>query len=135
MFVRAALEGIRVLDVTQVMAGPFCAMLLCDMGADVIKVEGPQGDSARRMAGGTGDDSAAFNAVNRGKRGIVVDLKTEQGVKVLRRLSKSADILIENYRPGVMKRFGLDYEELRGNNPLTLHCSELLSLLSYSPFI
>ena len=123
MFVRAALEGIRVLDVTQVMAGPFCAMLLCDMGADVIKVEAPQGDSARRMAGGDGDDSAAFNAVNRGKRGIVVDLKTEQGVKVLRRLSKSADILIENYRPGVMKRFGLDYEELRGNNPLLIYAS------------
>ena len=119
----AALNGIRVLDVTQVMAGPFCAMLLCDMGADVIKVEAPQGDSARRMAGGDGDDSAAFNAVNRGKRGIVVDLKTEQGVKVLRRLSKSADILIENYRPGVMKRFGLDYEELRGNNPRLIYAS------------
>ncbi len=112
----AALDGIRVLDVTQVMAGPFCAMLLCDMGADVIKVEAPQGDSARRMAGGTGDDSAAFNAVNRGKRGIVVDLKTEQGVKVLRRLSKTVDILIENYRPGVMTRLGLDYETLRENN-------------------
>ena len=119
----AALDGIRVLDVTQVMAGPFCAMLLCDMGADVIKVEAPQGDSARRMAGGDGDDSAAFNAVNRGKRGIVVDLKTEQGVKVLRRLSKSADILIENYRPGVMKRFGLAYEELRGNNPRLIYAS------------
>ena len=118
-----ALDGIRVLDVTQVMAGPFCAMLLCDMGADVIKVEAPQGDSARRMAGGDGDDSAAFNAVNRGKRGIVVDLKTEQGVKVLRRLSKSADILIENYRPGVMKRFGLDYEELRGNNPRLIYAA------------
>jgi len=119
----AALDGIRVLDVTQVMAGPFCAMLLCDMGADVIKVEAPQGDSARRMAGGTGDDSAAFNAVNRGKRGIVVDLKTEQGVKVLRRLSKTADILIENYRPGVMKRLGLDYEALRENNPRLIYTS------------
>ena len=119
----AALDGIRVLDVTQVMAGPFCAMLLCDMGADVIKVEAPQGDSARRMAGGTGDDSAAFNAVNRGKRGIVVDLKTEQGVKVLRRLSKTADILIENYRPGVMKRLGLDYETLRENNPGLIYAS------------
>ena len=105
----AALNGIRVLDVTQVMAGPFCAMLLCDMGADVIKVEAPQGDSARRMAGGAGDDSAAFNAVNRGKRGIVIDLKTEQGVQVLRRLSESVDILIENYRPGVMKKFGLRF--------------------------
>ena len=99
----AALDGIRVLDVTQVMAGPFCAMLLCDMGADVIKVEAPQGDSSRRMAGGSRNDSAAFNAVNRGKRGIVIDLKTSDGAQVLRRLSQSADILIENYRPGVMK--------------------------------
>ena len=73
---RTALEGIRVLDVTQVMAGPFCAMQLCDMGADVIKVEPPGGDSTRRMAGASGDDSAGFNAVNRGKRGIVLDLKT-----------------------------------------------------------
>ena len=120
---RAALDGIRVLDVTQVMAGPFCAMLLCDMGADVIKVEAPQGDSARRMAGGTGDDSAAFNAVNRGKRGIVIDLKTEQGVQIFRRLSESADILIENYRPGVMKRLGLSYEQLSEQNPRLIYAS------------
>ena len=73
---RTALEGIRVLDVTQVMAGPFCAMQLCDMGADVIKVEPPDGDSTRRMAGAAGTDSPGFNAVNRGKRGIVLDLKT-----------------------------------------------------------
>ena len=72
---RTALEGIRVLDVTQVMAGPFCAMQLCDMGADVIKVEPPGGDSTRRMAGASGTDSAGFNAVNRGKRGIVLDLE------------------------------------------------------------
>ena len=73
---RTALEGIRVLDVTQVMAGPFCAMQLCDMGADVIKVEPPGGDSARRMAGASGTDSPGFNAVNRGKRGIVLDFKS-----------------------------------------------------------
>ena len=76
---RTALEGIRVLDVTQVMAGPFCAMQLCDMGADVIKVEPPGGDSTRRMAGASGPDSAGFNAVNRGKRGIVLDLATTRG--------------------------------------------------------
>jgi formyl-CoA transferase len=119
----AALDGIRVLDVTQVMAGPFCAMLLCDMGAEVIKVEAPQGDSSRRMAGGSGNDSAAFNAVNRGKRGIVIDLKTSDGAQVLRRLSQSADIVIENYRPGVMKRLGLDYEELSGDNPRLIYAS------------
>ena len=109
---RTALEGIRVLDVTQVMAGPFCAMQLCDMGADVIKVEPPGGDSTRRMAGASGDDSAGFNAVNRGKRGIVLDLGTPRGQDAMRRLLASADILIENYRPGVMRRFGLDYATL-----------------------
>src|SRR5437868_12817189 len=92
-----ALAGIRVLDVTQVMAGPFCAMQLCDMGADVIKVEPPGGDSTRRMAGASGSDSPGFNAVNRGKRGIVLDLKTPLGQRAFRRLARRADILIENY--------------------------------------
>ena len=71
-----ALEGLRVLDVTQVMAGPFCAMVLADLGADVIKVEPPAGDSTRQMPGAVGSDSPSFNAVNRGKRSIVLDLKT-----------------------------------------------------------
>ena len=71
-----ALDGLRVLDVTQVMAGPFCAMMLADLGADVIKVEPPGGDSTRRMPGAVGGDSPSFNAVNRGKRGIVLNLKT-----------------------------------------------------------
>jgi crotonobetainyl-CoA:carnitine CoA-transferase CaiB-like acyl-CoA transferase len=75
----SALHGVRVLDVTQVMAGPFCAMQLCDLGADVIKIEPPEGDSTRRMAGAAGTDSAAFNAVNRGKRGIVLNLKASAG--------------------------------------------------------
>ena len=108
----AALEGIRVLDVTQVMAGPFCAMQLCDMGAEVIKVEPPGGDSTRRMAGASGSESAAFNAVNRGKRGIVLDLKSPAGQHAFRRLLLTADIVIENFRPGVMKEFKLDYESL-----------------------
>ena len=76
---RGALDGIRVIDVTQVMAGPFCAMLLADLGADVIKIEPPDGDSTRRMAGAVGTDSPSFNAVNRGKRGVVVNLKTPEG--------------------------------------------------------
>ena len=118
-----ALSGVRVLDVTQVMAGPFCAMLLCDMGADVIKVEAPAGDSARRMAGARGDDSAAFNAVNRGKRGIVLNLKTDGGRTALRRLAVSADVLIENFRPGVMARFGLDYADLRPGNDRLIYTS------------
>ena len=120
---RTALEGIRVLDVTQVMAGPFCAMQLCDMGADVIKVEPPGGDSTRRMAGASGNDSAGFNAVNRGKRGIVLDLGTPRGQDAMRRLLPSADILIENYRPGVMRRFGLDYATLAEQYPALIYAS------------
>lgn len=118
-----ALQGVRVLDVTQVMAGPFCAMLLCDMGADVIKVESPAGDSSRRMAGARGGDSASFNAVNRGKRGIVVDLKAPGGGAVLRRLAAGADVFIENYRPGVLGRLGLGHDALRELNPRLVYAS------------
>ena len=120
---RTALEGIRVLDVTQVMAGPFCAMQLCDMGADVIKVEPPGGDSTRRMAGASSGDSAGFNAVNRGKRGIVLDLGAPGGRTAMRRLLAGADVLIENYRPGVMRRLGLDYDTLAGDHPALIYAS------------
>lgn len=118
-----ALGDVRVLDVTQVMAGPFCAMLLCDMGAEVIKVESPAGDSSRRMAGARGGDSASFNAVNRGKRGIVIDLKAPGGPDVLRRLAASADVFVENYRPGVLARMGLDHDALRALNPRLVYAS------------
>ena len=118
-----ALEGIRVLDVTQVMAGPFCAMQLCDMGADVIKVEPPGGDSTRRMSGASGNDSPSFNAVNRGKRGIVLNLKTPLGQEAFRRLARRADVVIENYRPGVMRRFGLDYGVLARDHPRLIFVS------------
>ncbi|MCY4637154.1 MAG: CoA transferase [Acidobacteria bacterium] len=117
------LQDIRVIDVTQVMAGPFCAMLLCDMGAEVIKVESPAGDSTRRMAGASGNDSASFNAVNRGKRGIVIDLKAAGGPDVLRRLAAGADVFIENYRPGVLGRLGLDHGSLRELNPRLVYAS------------
>ena len=123
MTIGGALEGIRVLDVTQVMAGPFCAMQLCDMGADVIKVEPPEGDSTRHMAGASGTDSPGFNAVNRGKRGIVLDLKTAAGQQAFRRLAQRADILIENYRPGVMRSFGLDYPSLAADHPALIYAS------------
>ena len=105
------------------MAGPYCALQLCDMGADVIKVEPPGGDSTRRMAGAIGTESAAFNAVNRGKRGIVLDLKTSFGREALTKLSDRADILIENYRPGVMKALGLDYETLSPRHPELIYTS------------
>src|SRR5262245_56856916 len=105
------------------MAGPYCAMQLCDMGADVIKVEPPGGDSTRRMAGAVGTESASFNAVNRGKRGIVLDLKSPLGREAFLRLTSRADILIENYRPGVMRSLGLDYETLGPRYPALIYAS------------
>ena len=118
-----ALDGLRVLDVTQVMAGPFCAMQLCDMGADVIKVEPPEGDSTRRMSGARGSDSPSFNAVNRGKRGVVLNLKAPSARDALRKLARRSDVLIENFRPGVMKNFGLDYESMAADNPGLVYAS------------
>jgi len=118
-----ALEGLRVLDVTQVMAGPFSAMLLADLGADVIKVEPPSGDAARQFAGALGKDSSSFNAVNRGKRSLVLNLKVAGGRDAFSRLAGSADILIENYRPGVMTDLGLDYPALAEVNPRLIYAS------------
>ena len=118
-----SLDGIVVLDVTQVMAGPYCAMLLSDMGARVIKVEPPDGDSTRAMAGARGGDNPAFGAVNRGKLGVVLDLSQEAGRDVFFRLARQSDILIENFRPGVMKRLGLDYPTLALENPRLIYAS------------
>ena len=118
-----ALDGLRVLDVTQVMAGPYCAMVLADLGADVIKVEPPAGDSTRVMPGASGRDSPSFNAVNRGKRGIVLNLKTPAGRDVLLRLARATDIVIENYRPGVMAALGAGYEALAAVNPRIIYAS------------
>lgn len=105
------------------MAGPFAAMLLADLGADVIKVEPPSGDSTRQMPGGVNGDNPAFNAVNRGKRSIVIDLKHARGPDILRRLARATDILIENYRPGVMPALGLGYEALAAVNPRLIYAS------------
>lgn len=105
------------------MAGPYCAMLLADMGARVIKVEPPAGDSTRAMAGAKGSESAAFNAVNRGKLGIVLDFSRPEAIETYKRLARTADILIENYRPGVMARLGLDYTSLSADNPRLIYAS------------
>jgi len=118
-----ALAGLRVIDLTQVMAGPFCTMLLADFGADVIKIEPPNGDSTRTMPGAVGTDSPSFNAVNRGKRSVVVNLKTDEGVAAVRTLARTADIFVENYRPGVMKTLGLDYASLSTLNPRLIYAS------------
>ena len=117
------LEGIVVVDATQVMAGPYCAMLLADMGARVVKVEPPGGDSTRAMAGGADGESQAFNGVNRGKRGLVLNLRSAEACDVFRRLAGRADIVIENFRPGVMARFGLDYPSLSAHHPGLIYAS------------
>ena len=119
------LTGIRVLDLTQMMAGPFCTMLLADMGADVVKIEKPDGGDDTRRAGPPfiGDDSAAFLGINRNKRGMVVDLKSEGGASVLRRMMADADVLVQNMRPGAMNRMGLGYDDVRALYPSLIYCS------------
>lgn len=122
---RAALEGIRVLDVTQIMAGPFCTMLLADLGAEVIKIENPRGgDDSRRMAPPYyNGESAAFIAMNRNKYGIAVDIRTPPGKEVLWRCIETADVLVENFRPGTMARLGFGFEEVHARYPALIYCS------------
>jgi crotonobetainyl-CoA:carnitine CoA-transferase CaiB-like acyl-CoA transferase len=121
-----ALGGLRVLDLSQVMAGPFCCMLLADMGADVIKVEPPVvGDQTRRSMGFRmkGEDSPGFLALNRNKRSIALNLKSPAGREIFYRLVDSADILVENARPGVMARLQADYDTLSKRNPRLIYAS------------
>ncbi len=119
------LSGLRVIDLTQVMAGPFCCMLLGDMGADVIKVEPPKGDQTRGSMGFRmkGADSPGFLALNRNKRSVTLDLKTARGHQMLCELVRTADILVENYRPGVAKRLGIDYDSMAAINPSLVYAS------------
>ena len=120
------LTGIRVLDVSQVMAGPFCCMLLGDLGADVIKIEPPGvGDSTRRSMGFRlkGEDSPGFLALNRNKRSIALDLKDPADREVLNALVKTADVLVENGRPGVAARLGMSWEQVSAINPRLIYAS------------
>jgi crotonobetainyl-CoA:carnitine CoA-transferase CaiB-like acyl-CoA transferase len=119
------LKDVKVIDLSHIMAGPACSMLLADMGADVIKVERmPDGDDSRRMVPpAIADQSAAFLIMNRNKRGIALDLRTEGGRNVLSRLLKNADVLIENFRRGTMERMGLGYDALHALNPKLIYCS------------
>lgn len=119
------LRGVKVLDLTHVMAGAYCTMLLADLGAGVIKIEKPRtGDDTRRMGMMTSHgESAAFMAVNRNKRSAVIDLKSHEGVEVLLRLASTADILVENFRPGTMQRLGLGYDALAAVNLGLVYCS------------
>ena len=120
------LAGVKVLDICQVMAGPFACMLLADLGADVIKIEPPKGGDQTRGSMGfrmKGDDSLGFLNMNRNKRSLTLNLKSEAGKSVLMKLVKEADILIENYRPGAMKRLGLGYDVLKEINPRLVYTS------------
>ena len=121
---RNALEGLTVIDFTQIGAGPTCTMLLGDMGARVVKVEPPEGELGRSLGPAwIGDDSALFHAFNRNKLGLCLDLKSPEGRAVAKRLVAQADVLIESMRPGVMKRLGLGYDDLAADNPRLVYCS------------
>ena len=117
------LTGVKVLDLTRVVSGPFGTTLLADFGADVIKVETPEGD-VTRITGimGKGENPYFVN-LNRNKRDIVVDLRTEEGKEIIRRLAQRADVLAENFRPGVMEKMGLGYEALRKTNPRLIYAA------------
>ncbi|MFN3219966.1 MAG: CaiB/BaiF CoA transferase family protein [Acidimicrobiales bacterium] len=115
-----ALDGLRVLDVTQVMAGAYCGMLLADLGADVVKVERPGIGDMTRWAG---DGVDAFATMNRNKRSIAIDYRNPDGAATLRRLAESADVFVENHRPGTLARHGLGADDLRALNPRLVYCS------------
>jgi formyl-CoA transferase len=121
------LNGIHVLDLSRVLAGPYCTMVLGDLGADVIKVESPEGDETRGwgppFVGEAQKESAYYLCVNRNKRSIVVDFKTENGLTILRELVKRSDVLVENFRPGTLARFSLDFGSLTALNPNLIYCS------------
>src|SRR3954468_14104008 len=117
-----ALSGLKVLDCTHVIAGAYCSLILADLGADVVKIEPPGGESTR----GIGVDRGAFRAfdfVNRNKRAIALDLSTGAGAAVVRKLAETADVFVENYRPGAMDRMGLGYAALAKVNPRLIYCS------------
>ncbi len=124
----APLEGIRVIELARILAGPWAGQTLADLGADVIKVEAPEGDDTRRWgppfldAGGE-RTAAYFHATNRGKRGITCDFRTPEGQETVRKLVADADVLIENFKVGGLKKYGLDYESLRQVNPGLVYCS------------
>ncbi len=118
------LHGLRVIDLTRVLAGPYCAMLLGDMGAEVLKIEEPvHGDDTRAWAPFQGGVSTFFLGMNRSKKSVTLDLKTADGADTLRRLIRTADILIETFRPGSLKKLGFDYETVRAWNPQLVFCS------------
>jgi crotonobetainyl-CoA:carnitine CoA-transferase CaiB-like acyl-CoA transferase len=119
----SALGGIRVIDFTHFIAGPFCTMILGDLGAEVIKIEGPKGDTFRNFKPHVQGEGAPFLWVNRNKSGVVLDFASKDGARLVRELIATADVVVENFSSGVMKRYGLDYESLARINPKLIYCS------------
>ena len=119
------LTGVRVIDVTQIMAGPFCTMLLGDMGADVIKIEKPDGGDDVRRSGPpfVAGESATFLNIGRNKRSVVIDMKRPEGTEIVRNMARDADILVQNLRPGRLEGFGLGYENVRAVNPAIVYAT------------
>ena len=118
------LVGMKVVELAHIMAGPACGMMLADMGADVIKVEKPDGDDSRRfLPPAINGESAAYMMMNRNKRGIALNLKDPEAIEVLRKLLDSADVVVENYRHDTMERLGLGYDTLRQSNPRLVYCA------------
>src|ERR1700692_1355855 len=119
------LTGLKVVDLTHVMAGPTCTLMLADMGAGVVKIEGIRvGHATRYMCPPSiGDVAASFLMMNRNKKGVALDLKTPGGAKVLRRLIATADVLVENFGPGVMDRLGFGYADIAKDHPALIYCS------------
>lgn len=117
------LDGVRVLDLTRVLAGPFCTRLLAEAGAEVIKVEFEEGDMYRLVDPKPLGMSVLFATMNPGKKSITLNLKKKEGLEVLYKLMKRSDVLIENFKPGVMKRLGADYEAVKALNPRLIYCS------------
>ena len=121
---KGPLGGIRVLDFTRVLAGPFATQILSDLGAEIIKLEPPgTGDETRGFPPHRGGESHYFIAINRGKRSIVVDLRSDEGKNIVKRLVATVDVVVENYRPGVMDRLGLGYDVLSAINPGLVYCA------------
>jgi crotonobetainyl-CoA:carnitine CoA-transferase CaiB-like acyl-CoA transferase len=118
-----ALEGLRVVDFTTTIAGPYCGRMLADLGAEVIKIEAPEGDMMRTRPPLRDGASTSFGQLNAGKKSVVLDLKSPAGVAAARRLVATADVVVENFRPGVMARFGLDYPTLKAVKPDIVYCA------------
>ena len=126
MIEQKPLRGIRVIDLSRVLAGPFCAMNLADLGAEVIKVEMPgRGDDSRGYAPRipNSNDSGYYYSVNRGKQSVTIDLRKAAGAELLLALARHSDVVVENFSPGTMERFGLGWEWLRAENPRVILCS------------